>query len=431
MADIYVSSISGNNSNSGLTWATSKATVSGALAVVGSGQNVYVSKNHYETTSGVLSLLNPSGNILNPTRILCVEDNVEPPTTLATGAVVRTSTNQDISMPQNSCYIYGMTFCTSGSFRHNTTPLNFDLVYENCYMSGLFWDAGNTSIARHRMQLINTPMEFIVGGLGIRLNGEFIWENTPNPVRGVIPTTLFSTAGSWPLEEVGLYGLDLSAISGGKNLMTPGSTLNSSYYIQNCKFHSGVNLFSAANGGDVTIRIINSDFQNTTYTYRKINYFGEIRSETGIIRNNGASNGITPISHKVISSGNTPTFFKPLVTDPILYWNTVTGTPITAKLNIITNNIQLKNSDVWMETEYLGNQNTLSSFISTRPSGILTSGTNLTSGTAIWTTTGLFTGFPQEISTTFTPQQIGLIRTKVKVARRGITFYLCPKLEIS
>jgi hypothetical protein len=114
-------------------------------------------------------------------------------------------------------------------------------------------------------------------------------------------------------------------------------------------------------------------------------------------------------------------------------WNETTGSSITVTIETVTDNVTLTDAEAWIEVEYLGT----SGF----PLGIWTSdrianatlGTpaNQTSSSETWTTTGLATPVKQKLAVSFTPQEKGLIRARVAVAKASTTMYYDPLLTVS
>jgi hypothetical protein len=62
MANLYVRSTDGNNSDNGTTWALAKATVAGVAAIDAAGDTIYLSQDHNETTASSVSLSWQRGN---------------------------------------------------------------------------------------------------------------------------------------------------------------------------------------------------------------------------------------------------------------------------------------------------------------------------------------------------------------------------------
>lgn len=94
MANVYLSSVDGNNADDGSTWALADATLAASLTAAGAGGTSYVDNAHAEAPGSAITLTSP-GTAASPTKILCVDrtGNPEPPTALATTATVQTNGN--------------------------------------------------------------------------------------------------------------------------------------------------------------------------------------------------------------------------------------------------------------------------------------------------------------------------------------------------
>lgn len=182
----------------------------------------------------------------------------------------------------------------------------------------------------------------------------------------------------------------------------------------------------------VRVALYNCDSGSANYIAHIKARYGTIDTETTIVRTNGAYDGATQISWKVYAiSTKYPVTTMDL--DPIIVWNTVTGSSITATIEIITDTATaLTDADIWMEIEYLGNSSyPVSTVVSTKPSSMITTASDLPSSSATWTTTGLSTPLKQKLSLSFTPQMVGFVSARVKLAKTTATVYVCPKLDLT
>jgi hypothetical protein len=444
MANLYVRSTDGSDADNGSTWALAKATLAGAFAAASAGDTIWVSQSHAETQASAMTLTSP-GTAASPCRVLCGNDAAEPPTALATTATITTTGANSISL-FGFAYYYGITFSSaSGAVNQNinigTNSTPWWMKFEACALqlagtgaSGRinvqFAAAGNDD---QLLELVNTTVQFAHAGQSISVVGQLRWTGTASAVTGAtLPTTLFTLGtahGTW----VELNGVDLSALGSGKNLFSVAGAAPHRVWITNCKLGSSV---SATTGsipgqGGTQLRLINSDSGDTNYRFQKSNYQGDIYSETTIVRSSGASDGTTPLSYKMVSSANSK-FYSPLESEPIYYWNETTGSSVTVTVEVVTDNVTLKDSEAWVEVEYLGTSGfPLSSVASDRATDVLASGANQTSSSESWTTTGLGTPVKQKLAVSFTPQEKGLLAIRVMLAKASTTMYYDPKADIS
>lgn len=194
----------------------------------------------------------------------------------------------------------------------------------------------------------------------------------------------------------------------------------------------GGSLYSGTVYKAMRISMYNCDSGATNYKMLITAGYGTIKAETTIVRTNGAYDGATQLSWKAYAVG-TKYPVETLDLDPIVAWNSVTGSSVTATIEIVTDTATaLTEADIWMDVEYLGNaSNPISTVVSTKPSSMITTASDLPSSSATWTTTGLSTPLKQKISLSFTPQMVGFVSVRVKLAKTTATVYVCPKLDLT
>jgi hypothetical protein len=97
----------------------------------------------------------------------------------------------------------------------------------------------------------------------------------------------------------------------------------------------------------------------------------------------------------------------------------------------VTDGVTLTDKEAWLEVEYPGTSGfPVSSFASDK-AGILASAANQTSSSVTWTTTGLSGPVKQKLAVTLTPQEKGVIRARVMLAKASTTLWYCPKCEVT
>jgi hypothetical protein len=161
-------------------------------------------------------------------------------------------------------------------------------------------------------------------------------------------------------------------------------------------------------------------------------YEGDVYSETTIVRTGGASNGTTPLSHKLVSSAARK-FTAPLYGPDLVIWNAAVGSAKTATVEIVHDSVtNLTDAEVWLEVEYLGTSGfPMSLFASDRKADILATAADQTDSSEAWTTTGLTNPNTQKLSVTFTPQEIGVVRARVVLAKASATVYVDPLITVA
>jgi hypothetical protein len=438
-ADWYLSSAAGNDANSGANWANAKATLTNVLFNMAAGETCYATNGHTETIAAAITLSNLQSTAANPIKIISVSDDGVPPTTVSAGASFGISGNNAITIKDFICW-YGWTF--QGSLSANaasdisigaTTP--WFAVLDNCQVrvngnsTGAALSVGSQggSDDDQLLLMLNTSLSFSNTSSSVFVFAQLRWLETPaNAVLGTIPTTLFTPMNASSGGRSEIIGVDLSALGSGKNLVSVTPGIPQTYYFQDCKLGSSVSVTTGTvpGQGGVEVMLVNCDSADTNYRFHRQTYTGSITHETTNIKTNGATDGTTPISRKMVSTANS-SFIFPLSTDPIEFWNETTNTAQTVTLNLMTDGVLLSNTLAWVSLDYLGQSGfPISSNVTSRAVAILTAPTILsTNATAAWNTNGIVAPVWQTVSVNFTPQMKGLVKAKVALARPSTTIY--------
>lgn len=488
----YVRSTDGDDADNGSTWALANATLVGAIADASAGDRIYVSDAHAESTAGSLALASP-GTLDSPCEFICGDDAAEPPTATATSATVATTGFSNIVFTGSAIY-RGITFTVaSGSFGDiniNRSNLGFT-VFEQCELAlgsnnildDIRIGGEGAQPQSSKVVFIDTDVRFGGTGQGIDIAGcTFEWRG--GTVLGTMPSTLFTPYTNNQLAiDILLEGVDLSPL-GSSSIIDIDNGPRVRAVFSRCKLGSGyvatVGTWGQRGG---FVEFINCDSGDTNYKYYKGCYEGEVFDETTIVRTGGASDGTTPLSHRYVSSANTK-FYVPLVGPWRGFWNETTGSAVTVAMECVWfGTALLKDDEAWIEVEYLGTSGfPISSFASDRAADILTAGANQTASTEPWvgtdransnlyslndiievqgrlwicTTAGssdssepagyasgsdgssvndggavFRAGYRLTLSKQVTPQEKGVIRARVCLAKASTTLYACPKLEVS
>ena len=446
MAVIYLRSTDGNDGDSGLTWALAKATLAAALTAAGAGGTVYVSQVHAETQSAAMTLASP-GTAASPVTVLCGNDAAEPPTALATTATVTTTNSNDINFT-GFAYFYGVTF-SAGSTTGSSTNMS---VCSSAGAAAFWFDTctlklGNTggnarlqlgavSSAQNdqRVVLVNCTLLFSDVGHGVHVRCAVEMLGGAVAPTGSVPTGFHICGGD--VDGNGRFrGVNLSTLASGKSLVDLRTTASSVVLrFEQCKLGASVALTTGTPtgpGGPVVV-MDNCDSGDTNYRMQRHQYEGDVYSEIVVVRTSGASDGATPLAHKLVSSANAK-FTNPLAGPELVQWNEATGSAKTLTVEIVHDSVTaLTDADVWLEVEYLGTSGfPLSLFVSDRAADILATPAAQTTSSVAWTTTGITDVNKQKLAVTVTPQEKGFFRARVMLAKASKTVYVDPVLVIS
>lgn len=446
MASYYVYSGAGG-AGTGADWANAYTTMAAALSGKAAGDVFYVADDHSESTAAGVTWTFPGTND-NPNVVLCVlrSGGSVPPVAadLRTTAVAATSGNSTISIG-GSFYIYGVQVrCGVSSASSPAIQINAGTsgnprlqVFDSCLLeiaatgtNGRIGnsDNGNIGSRGQHVTLTNTPLKFGAVGQAFEICGcLFEWRDTASAIQGSVPTTLFLTSSSSDKDtQYVIRGVDLSAAGSGKNLVSIIGTLKHSFLFENCKLGSSVTIVTGTSVGFAgpVVRLVNCDSADTNYRYQWSGYAGTITQETTIVRSGGASDGTTSISRKMVS-GSGVRFYRPLVFD-VMFWNE-TLSALSLAAEVVSDGVTFTDAELWMEVEALTNTGfPYSSFTKDRAATYLTTGTNQTSSSETWTTTGLSSPTKQKLEVSVTPAEKGWIRCRIYLAKASSTVYVCP-----
>ncbi len=436
--------------NSTYGWSAAHARLKNAVVStwMAAGDTCYVASNHSYLTAASYSI-QVVGTVSAPSFVICVNaaGSVPPVSAdLATGAVEGTTGANGVlfgAAADGYAYLRGVTIqsgdsSNTASISVSDAAFNMTYVFDSCALvlnntstsSRVNLGANNAAAVLSRVVLKNTPVTFGATGQFISLrNGRIDWVDTSSAIAGSVPTTLLSNTSQGSV-IANIEGVDLSAAGSGKTLVGSLSA-NTQINFQNSRLGSSVTISGtpAARGSAVTV--VNTDSGATGNRQEKYTYEGTLTTEGTIVLTGGASDGVASLSWKVVTTANTK-YIMPFETFPIAVWNAVTGSSVTATVEIITDNITLTDEECWVEAHYLSSASyPVSSLVSDAKADILATAANQTSSSVTWTTTGLTTPLKQKLSVSFTPQMIGYVRLVVKVAKASTTVYIDPKVTLS
>lgn len=448
MATVYVSSVDGNDADDGSTWALADATLAASLTAAGNGGISYVDNAHSEAPGAAISLT--GGTAASPTSALCATRSTgAPPTASASTGVVSTNGNAALTV-SGYLFLQGLTLrAGSGSSQGNAS-----VIFGNTLSAAGFWcrlrsgrveinstsgtpriqvGASNTNFDDRLIEWIDVAVKFGATAQGIATLADLLWRGGSVDAAGAVPTALFrGSTSALASARVVVEDVDLSALGTGTALVDVATSGATHFVFRRCKLGASVAITTGTHPGPggPTIELINCDSGDTNYRYYRATYRGVEQHETTIVRSGGASDGTTTVSRKIVTSANTSAV-SPYESPTIEYWNETTGSSVTLTVPILTDNVTLTDAEAWLEVDHLGTSGVplgvlVTDRVSDPPFG--TPANQTTDGTSSWTTTGLGTPVKQSLSVSVTPQEKGLIRVRVIVAKASTTVYYDPKV---
>lgn len=440
MANLYVRSTDGSDADNGTTWALAKATIGGAAAIDSTtDRTIMVSDNHAETPSGSTTWA-WAGISASPTIVRCADDSAEPPTATASTATV--TCDASLTLSGSGLVLFdGLSFVAGNG---SASVANLHVMGSGtggrvCMSRGSL--SVSTSNASGTISWVNasapscslSDVDFKFGatGHGFSLNGTLDWDGGALLSGGTSPTTLVTAVASG--SEITLTGIDLTNAGSGINLFSSTSN-NISVICRDWKmpnswsgsFHSGTP------GRGSRFSFYNCDSADSQNRMAIHTIAGVIVSETTIVRTGGASDGTSSLSWKLISNADAEWPVLSLDSDEITVWNGTTGSAVTVTVEMVTDNVTLQDDDIEVAVTYMGTSGRpLAAFTTSGNSNTLSAGSNYTTSSETWTTTGLTTPVKQYMSVSFTPEEVGVIHAVVRLYKASTTVYVCPKLTLS
>jgi hypothetical protein len=429
--------------NSTYNWSAPLARLSQGFSWAAAGDTIYIASASAETQASAITFTS-AGTFTNLVNVICVNAAGSVPPVAAdvtTGASVTTTGASGITLTSGggSARYWGITFNVGtgsggGTFSFNPSGNNQTIYQEldSCAVNivqtvnAAGQIAGNTSGFASPVMVVfrNTPVSFGHVGQGFNwVSSEFSWYDTASAVGSSIhPTTLFSMDVAY--QNVYCEGVDLSSVTG--TLFSNGNNMNRAT-LQNCKINASATIKTRPTWyGDVCYVNV-SDSTGTDYNQSVISIAGTLTAETTFTRVGGAT---TPsgqlMSWKVVTTANV-SYVEPFVCFPIPIWNTVTGSTVTATIEI-ESAATLTISDVSAEVKYMGaSSSPVTSAISSGLANPLSTASNLPTSSATWNGS-LGSAVKQYLQVQFTPQLAGLYFAYVKVSKASLTVYIDPKI---
>ena len=437
MADIYVRSTDGSDSDNGSTWGLAKATLVGAAAIDAAGDAIYLSQSHAESGGAVVAAF--AGTMANPVKIIAGNDSAEPPIAVSAASLISSSS---ITL-SGSYYLYGLTLQAATSILPNAQSASNSVTLDHCSLittgttAGGFFSIGSANNVTQKAVLLDCTYKFsgssnigcATAGVVEIKGGSFV-SGTSTPSAGV-----FGGANDRTGSRLLIDGLDMTNLASTVNIfrtfVSPGL-----FQIRNSKLPASwsgslCNATPLATGQRFEMH--NCDSGDTNYRLWVQEYSGSIKTETTLVRTGGASDGTTGYSLVMATTANANASVAPLVSPEVSIWNDTTGGSKTVTVEILHDSAtNLTDGEIWLEVQYLGTSGApLGSFISDAKADILATAADQSASSETWTTTGMSNPNTQKLSVTFTPQEKGYIQAKVYLAKASKTVYVDPKLTVA
>jgi len=464
MTDYYVSSVDGNNSDNGTTWALAKESLAGAFAAItGEGHRLFVDSAH-DLLSGAV----PFGINSHDLIVVSVDrtGDPEPPTASDYLRGAKESYNSNAATITLGGYSPGGAGTIEGppvlvGLDFEITSDAEDTTYR--LQSGHYFDCS----FRHEGTRTNTPYFTDFSAFSIervvlqdcsfpRAAAQVTALNFMFKFEGANVTLLNCTFDAWSpvfvscgasggtglLGDLLIRGCDLSNFDDFFDLQPSGVIAGARGItsIEMCKLPASLSWWAST---DKTISNNNllslgrgylSD-TSSTHVDRFIASadIGDIEREDTIVRTGGSSVNGNDLSLEITTSLVT-SFEREygFVFDLGSVWvEDHSGTPTVTVHMVLDSATALEDIDVSLDCYYPKASDAGHEFVTSKPTYPLAAGATLTSSSASWSGTGGFTNEQKrKITLSLTGGRTGLAHVMLRVYIPGETIYICPKLDI-
>jgi len=451
MADIFVSSVDGDNADSGASWALAKQTITGALAIAADGDVIKVDSAHSFTATAAITWTPPAGRVAIISVNRAGSDAWLAGASESVGAanVAFTVANAAAS----SMYVYGVTLngATNSSSSATITLANvggvssalelvgctLDLKTANATATIALGAAAGSTVRYTRIKLVNCTI-IISGsraGSGITVNNAVADFSgcTVSATGGSVPAQLFSIGSTASAPVVEIRDSTLSGYAGAAyfavtNLVAAQITLT------NVRLNATPTITTGTwAGGPGFITLRNVDSGNTIDSFEFRNAYGTLTENASIYAASGASFNSAGISWQIVTTSECNESF-PFVCPWLRIWNTVTTAQTATVETIRDNATPLTDREIWFDLSYPNSASLPTGTTATDRNANPLTGTavNQTSSSTSWTGTGGFSNPDKRtLDVALTTNVVGPVRGRPVVAKASTTLYVSPKLLLA
>jgi hypothetical protein len=443
MANRFLRSTDGSNSDNGSTWALAKATLAGVISIpLAAGDTCFASQAHSEVSASSLSYTF-NGTLGNPTRVICGNDAAEPPTADASTAAISTTGASSISI-NGSVLMRGFVFTVgNGANAANFSILGLSAAiqrYENCdfihadtHTSAVMIFGLSLADASSRLTFQNcrfkqpatTGNAISIRGV-VHIDGGSFISGTLTPTVGIFAVGTQSRDSDFLCEN-----FDFSNCASDSKLFKTPSASNGYGLLRNIKLPAswtGTLITSAITQAGYTVEMRNASSGATIYRLWHESYPGSIRDDNNATRTGGAADSVGGYSLKMTTTANANEI-NPLRLLEIHFDVTAVGSPITRTVEMIHDSATaLTDAEVWGEVHSLNTSGSAQgTATSTQRASPLATPANVASSTATWagSVVSAMTNLnKQKLAITFTPQVAGRYIFKVFLGKASKTLYV-------
>ena len=452
----YVNYGRSDDTGDGLSWAAAKKTFGAARALVASGETIYVDSTHVEPLSASTTYTFPSTNA--PVFVVSATNGT---TTPAAGAEIYTNGDYSLSI-SGIVSMYGMKFRSGTTGLQSSTQIGLAYsssgdeaqFYEKCTFDLRSGSSANTirlgyfssTGVQGSVRLLNCTVVFNGVNATIRSYGAAKASIENLTLSGTAPTTVFA------------FGIGANAFVSGSDFSAATNLVNVAFddvfaysRFSNCKLPSNVITGTPFGLGSSIVEAQGCSIGTDDDSWRYWWYGPEgsvIASSSVYLTTGGAAttdHAGNPVYYSLMMTpaATIATKASPLYSPWISVKNTLTGSRAVTIKCADTESALLKDSELWLEVDYLGgaaaansaqSQLETSAPITGDASSIsrdfMAAGSNLTDSAEAWTgitETGTYT-----LSKTVTIDEPGYLRVRVGLGKTTTNpVYVDPKITVT
>ena len=370
------------------------------------------------------------------------------PPTYASGATIKTTGANNIAFA-GSLHAKGITLMAGNAAFTNAdivlvsgTASDGHQVWEECVLDISNGSSADLQIAQgsnNRSQsvtLINTTIRWRNVSSNFIVYGPLEMHGGGLDSAGSLLTLLMQVMQTTQDKPVKCYGVDFSRMSATGTIINGAASQSPFAEFHRCKFPATFTgtMATIAEYGRVSF------YECMFGTTRRILYIrtlaGFITDETTVLKSGGASDGYDPVSWEMYCDFECDEFTNPLYTDWIPVFIAGTGSK-TIEFDFVWDQVavnELKNSEVWLEVDYMGTASSrLTTYATDKRADSFTTAMAQDSSSATWTgTSGFVNGvLKQKVGVTINVQEEGVVMCRVGLSSPFNTIYLDPKPTVT
>lgn len=398
---IFFVNSNATGANTGLNEADAFLTLLQGMQAASTGDFIKVSHTHNETVSNVQYICEG--------QIIISIDFADG--SYRKGAIVDSRPNADISFTQSTLagvHSYGVDYAVGDDLK----IIGIGQIFEDCTITLPGFGDKLDLFTKGYGSFINIVIEFGDTGAIIEFSGgSILWKGGRLGGGAANLITGFGQIGNGVAD---IEDVDLSLVD---NLVAVTGIIQENQAIfRDCELKSGYTLHTGIIGRDSLIAIYSKNLIQEAHAQ------GVAISETTIVKTGGSSDGVTPISMKMITGADASRHNPLRIALPINLY--LEAGDYTLELDtVIDDVVNLTDAEAYFTASIPG-ATAQHNILSNAPSTPLADPVDLPASTAIWTITGMSNPNKQKMILDITVEQAGVVEINLFFARASAIMYV-------